>query len=143
MLIFATLIMIVVIGAVFIVNNFKANTKLDTILPPNNTSGNQVQGEVKELAMTSFYEMFDGKAKPQYSLKEITVKKGDTVKIEITVTKGNHDFNIDEYNIHVETPLNQPTLVEFKADRTGEFVYYCSMPGHRANGHWGTLTVTE
>jgi len=75
--------------------------------------------------------------------KQYKVSKGDTVKIEITVTKGNHDFNIDEYNIHVETPLNQPTLVEFKADRTGEFVYYCSMPGHRANGHWGTLTVTE
>lgn len=103
----------------------------------------QVQGAIKEFNMTSFYEMVDNKPKPQYSLKEITVNKGDTVKITVTVTKGTHDFNIDEYNIHQETPLNKPTTMEFKADKAGTFIYYCSMPGHRAAGHWGTLKVVE
>jgi len=65
------------------------------------------------------------------------------VKVKITVTKGMHNFNIDEFNVHFATPINQETVVEFVADKVGKFIYYCSMPGHRANGHWGTLTVTE
>lgn len=96
---------------------------------------------VKEFSMTSFVKIVDGQPKPQYSLKEITVNKGDKVKIKITTTKGAHNFNLDEFNIHAATPLNQEVAVEFTADKTGEFIYYCSMPGHRANGHWGTLKV--
>ncbi|PWB38523.1 MAG: hypothetical protein C3F02_03295 [Parcubacteria group bacterium] len=96
---------------------------------------------VKEFIMTSFYEMVDGQAKPQYSLKELVVKKGDKVRIKVTNIKGTHDFNIDEYNIHQSTPLDQQVTIEFTADKAGEFVYYCSMPNHRALGHWGTLKV--
>ena len=114
----------------------------EQIQQTQNQIQNQVK-EVKEFKMTSFYEILDGKPKPQYSINEITVKKGDAVKIEVTVTKGNHDFNIDEYNIHQETPLEKPTVIQFTADKPGTFIYYCSMPGHRENGHWGTLTVTE
>lgn len=98
---------------------------------------------VKEFVMQSFVEMADGQPKPQYSLREITVKKGDLVRIKITVTKGSHDFKIDEYNIYADTQLNQEYTVEFIADKVGEFIYYCTKPGHRALGHWGTLKVTE
>lgn len=98
---------------------------------------------VKEFVMQSFVEMVDGQPKPQYSLKEITVKKGDLVRIKITVTKGSHDFKIDEYNIYADTQLDQEYTVEFIADKAGEFIYYCTKPGHRAAGHWGTLKVTE
>lgn len=83
--------------------------------------------------MDSFY--------PQFSLKEIAVNAGDRVKIYVNDTSGNHDFNIDEFNVHSETPAGQVTLVEFIVNRPGEFVYYCSKPGHRAAGQWGTLTV--
>lgn len=98
---------------------------------------------VKEFSMTSFVEMVDGQPKPQYSLKEMKVKKGDKVRVKITMTKGMHDFKIDEFGVYSETPLNQETTVEFTADKVGEFIYYCTKPGHRQNGHWGTLTVTE
>lgn len=100
-------------------------------------------GEVKEFAMTSFYEMVDGKPKPQFSLKEMAVKKGDRVRVKITNTRGDHDFKIDELNVYAETPLDQEVTVEFTADKTGEFVYYCAKPNHRALGQWGTLRVTE
>ncbi|MCX6825572.1 MAG: cupredoxin domain-containing protein [candidate division SR1 bacterium] len=99
--------------------------------------------QAKEFTMTSFVEMSGDKYFPQYSMKEITVKKGDVVRVKVTVTKGMHDFNIDEFNVHSKTPLDQETVIEFTADKAGKFIYYCSMPGHRANGHWGTLTVTE
>jgi len=106
---------------------------------------NQVAVEipVKEFTMTSFVEMVDGKPYPQYSLKEMTVNKGDLVRIKITVTAGMHDFKIDEYNIYADTKLDEEMVVEFVADQAGEFVYYCTKPGHRQNGHWGTLKVLD
>lgn len=96
---------------------------------------------IKEFSMTSFTDIVDGKPKPQFSLKEITVNKGDKVRIKITEVSGAHNFNIDEYGVHIDTPLNQESVVEFVADKTGSFVYYCSKLGHRANGQWGTLKV--
>jgi len=98
---------------------------------------------IKEVTMTSFANTKDGKPAPEFSVKEITVKKGDQIKINVTVTKGTHNFNIDEYNISQDTPLNQPVTIQFTADKTGRFIYYCSMPGHRALGHWGVLNVVE
>ncbi|MEK7665039.1 MAG: hypothetical protein AAB361_02785 [Patescibacteria group bacterium] len=133
-------IAMVVFGAIFAINSSKTNTNYNNSAENSNS---QNQSEVKEFNMTSFYEMADDKPRPQYSLKEIIVNKGDTVKVIVTVTKGNHDFNIDEFNVHTETPLNQPVIIEFKADKSGEFVYYCSRPDHRENGHWGTLRVIE
>jgi FtsP/CotA-like multicopper oxidase with cupredoxin domain len=105
-------------------------------------SNNQApEASVKEFVITSFYEMKDGKPAPQYSMKEIKVKKGDKVRIKVTNTKGGHDFKIDELEVYADTPLDQEVVIEFTADQTGSFVYYCTKPGHRQNGHWGTLIV--
>lgn len=101
------------------------------------------EASIKEFVMTSFVEMKDGKYFPQFSMKELKVKKGDKVRIKVTNTKGSHDINIDEFDIKAETPLNQEVVVEFIADKAGQFVYYCSKPGHRENGHWGALIVEE
>lgn len=108
------------------------------------TTGVSDNQPVKEFSMDSWSEQgADGKWKPQFSLKEISVKKGDKVKININVKSGRHDFKIDELNVYKDTPTGQVTTVEFAADKIGEFVYYCNQPGHRALGHWGTLKVTE
>lgn len=129
-------------------NRYTTTPPVPTKVAPTNTMIQETpptvaQAPVKEFSMESFLTMNGDKPQPQYSVKEITVKKGDMVKITITATKGMHNFNIDELNIHAETPLNTPTVVEFAADKAGTYIYYCSMPGHRENGHWGTLTVTE
>lgn len=65
------------------------------------------------------------------------------MKIKITVTKGDHDFKIDEFNVYADTQLDKEMIVEFTADKAGTFIYYCAKPGHRENGHRGTLIVTE
>lgn len=73
---------------------------------------------------------------------EIRVKKGETIKIVFTNESGFHDFVIDEFN--VRTPqINGPATkeVEFVADKTGQFEYYCSVGSHRAMGMKGTLIV--
>ncbi len=99
------------------------------------------QGEVKEFVMQSYYSPEQGR--PFFSLNEMAVKKGDRVRVKVTNTMGVHDFAIDEFGIKRETPLNQEQVIEFTADKAGEFVYYCSKPGHRAAGQWGTLKVSE
>lgn len=81
--------------------------------------------------------------RPQFSLKEITADIGDTVVIYVNTTSGIHDFNIDEFGVHVATPTGEITKVQFTVDKAGEFVYYCSMPGHREAGQWGTLKVLD
>lgn len=106
-----------------------------------NPTGNTINAPVKEFVINSYTEIIDGKYYPQFSPKEISVNKGDLVRIKITNTKGTHDFKIDEFGVYTETPLNQEKIVEFVADKAGSFEYYCTKQGHRQLGHWGTLNV--
>lgn len=73
---------------------------------------------------------------------QITVKKGDTVKITFNNAGGFHDFVIDEYNVKTAR-LNsgQSATVTFVADKAGTFEYYCSVGNHRSMGMKGTLVV--
>lgn len=98
-------------------------------------------GEVKEFAFDSYYAPAEKRA--YFGTTEITVKKGDTVRFKVTNTLGMHDIVIDEFDVSAETPLNETTVVEFVADKAGEFIYYCSKPGHRESGQWGKLKVLE
>lgn len=77
-----------------------------------------------------------------YNPSVIRVKKGDTVKINYTDSDGFHDLVIDGYNLRTEriTP-GQSSSLEFVADQTGQFAYYCSVGNHRAAGMQGTLIV--
>ena len=148
-IIILTIIIVVAVAAVFMITT----NKTEVSVSETETNGNNAQNlnaedseaaGLKEFAMESFVEFIDEKPKPQFSLKEITVKKGDIVRIKITVTSGMHDFKIDEFDAYADTKeLNKEYVVEFTADKGGEFIYYCAKPGHRANGHWGTLIVTE
>lgn len=104
---------------------------------------NVIEKEPMEFVIESFASSENGQFLPQFSLKEMTVRKGDKVKLKVTVTSGIHNFNIDEFDIHEATPLNEEKIIEFVADEAGEFVYYCGKPGHREAGQWGTLKVLE
>jgi plastocyanin len=77
-----------------------------------------------------------------YTVKEMRVKKGETVRVTFKVVQGQHDWNLDEFDAHTNVLAvgNQET-VEFVASQAGEFEYYCSVPGHRAAGMVGTLIV--
>lgn len=79
-----------------------------------------------------------------YSQTEIKAKVGQTVKVIMTNTGGNHDFVIDELN--ARTPIiktGETTEVEFTVTEAGEFEYYCSVGSHRAAGMVGKLIVSE
>jgi nitrite reductase (NO-forming) len=80
------------------------------------------------------------------SSPELKATVGDTVRI--TVINGDpmmHDLKIDEFGVYTGGLLEdeQTVVVEFVADKAGTFSYYCSVPGHRAVGMEGKLTVVE
>ncbi|HSX39382.1 MAG TPA: cupredoxin domain-containing protein [Candidatus Saccharimonadales bacterium] len=72
----------------------------------------------------------------------ITVKKGDTVKINFTSSNGFHDWVNDEFSAHTDrVQTGQTASVTFVADKAGTFEYYCSVMTHRAKGMVGKLIV--
>lgn len=74
----------------------------------------------------------------------LSVKKGDTVRITFKNTDGFHDLVIDEFNARTkQMQAGGEETIEFVANKTGTFEYYCSVGAHRAMGMKGTLTVTE
>src|SRR3989344_932852 len=77
-----------------------------------------------------------------FTPSSITVKKGDKVKITFKSIDGFHDFKIDEYGIATQQ-LKSPAeeVLEFTADKVGNFEYYCSVGSHRAMGMCGTFEV--
>jgi nitrite reductase (NO-forming) len=82
----------------------------------------------------------------QQSNPTLQVQPGDVV--EITLVNGDgvqHDLAIDEFKVSSGTVDQQGQLkkVVFTADQEGEFVYYCSVPGHRQAGMFGKLVVGQ
>lgn len=91
-------------------------------------------GEIKtfEVSATDF----------EFSMDEIRVNQGDTVRIVLNNTGGFHDLVIDEFNARTEViSTGETTEVEFIASELGQFEYYCSVGDHRAMGMVGTLIV--
>lgn len=137
--------------AIYFVGRDTSNTstlplKTAEVTPPVSEAidTKSVSPSIKEFAMTSWMDKTaDGAMSPHFSLKEIAVKKGDRVRITITNTAGTHNFMLDEFNIKQETPLNEPVIVEFTADKAGTFEYYCGKYNHRALGQKGMLIVSE
>ena len=73
---------------------------------------------------------------------QITVKKGDSVKITFMNDAGFHDFVLDGYNVKTDViGTGKSQTVTFTADKVGSFPYYCSVSNHRAMGMQGTLVV--
>ena len=73
---------------------------------------------------------------------KIKVKRGDKVRITFKNTGGYHDFNIDEFNLKTQIiNTDQQETVEFMANKSGEFEYYCSVGNHRDLGMTGRLIV--
>lgn len=128
---------IVIIAAVAVGGYMLFRGKTEIAVAPTNKETAAPTGDVKEFSTTAYFD----EAGAWFSLKEIRVKKGNTVRIKATNTKGMHDFSLDEFGVKKELSLNQEVTIEFVANKAGEFTYYCSKPGHRAKGQFGKLIV--
>ncbi len=110
----------------------------DDDLPGNETS-NETEVDVT-FVMTgeNFAFMMESETNPT-----ITVNEGDLVRIEFSSTDGFHDWVVDEFDAATTqvNPEDGTVTVEFVANTAGEYMYYCSVGSHRANGMEGTLIV--
>jgi nitrite reductase (NO-forming) len=81
----------------------------------------------------------DGKINPL-----LAVHEGETVQINLINGEGaEHDIVVDQYaarSDRVQAKGASSTL-SFSADKPGEFVYFCSVPGHRQAGMEGRIQV--
>jgi len=78
----------------------------------------------------------------KFSVSEIRVKKGDTVRIVFTNEQGMHDWVVDAFSARTKVlQAGQTETIEFIADKIGTFEYYCSVGNHRQVGMKGNLIV--
>jgi plastocyanin len=70
------------------------------------------------------------------------VNRGDRVRITFNNTSGTHDLVVEGYNARTKIlQTGQSETIEFVANQSGSFEYYCSVGQHRSMGMKGTLTV--
>lgn len=73
--------------------------------------------------------------------KDITIAAKTAVVFEIKNTAQiPHNFSIDNLAISVALPPGETVKVTVNAP-AGSYEFYCNLPGHKAAGMWGTLTV--
>ena len=114
---------------------------VQTQTPSNTESGDVVTGD--NTTTTAQVKEFKISGSPfKFSMNEIKVKKGDTVRIVFTNVEGVHDWVIDEFNAATkQLKAGESETIEFVADKAGTFEYYCSVGSHRAMGMKGNLIV--
>lgn len=106
----------------------------ETMQTTPEVTGTTESGNIKEITVTG--------ANFKFTPNTITVKKGDTVRVNFKSSGGFHDFVIDEFDVQtkmVDTGLSD--TVEFVANKVGTFEYYCSVGNHRQMGMVGKLIV--
>ncbi|MBM3925995.1 MAG: nitrite reductase, copper-containing [SAR202 cluster bacterium] len=68
--------------------------------------------------------------------------------VQVTLVNGDgiqHDFTVPDLNAKTDyvTTVGQSTTVTFTANKESQFVYFCSVPGHRLAGMEGLVIVGE
>ncbi|MEP7356596.1 MAG: cupredoxin domain-containing protein [Anaerolineales bacterium] len=80
----------------------------------------------------------------KYDPATLTAKVGQEVTVNLE-NKGalDHSFVIDELSVKLETVKAGTTgHVTFTPSQAGTYTYYCDVPGHKAAGMTGTLTIS-
>jgi plastocyanin len=77
----------------------------------------------------------------EFDPDEIRVAAGEDVAIVLSSDDVLHDFTIDELDAHVAAEQGEKNTGGFTASEPGDYVYYCTVSGHREAGMEGTLVV--
>ena len=76
----------------------------------------------------------------------LNVKPGAIVQITLIDGDGaEHNVNFPEFDALSDNVAGKgaSTVIVFRADKKGDFKYFCTLPGHRAAGMEGTIRVGE
>jgi cytochrome c oxidase subunit 2 len=76
--------------------------------------------------------------------REISVRKGETVRLTIKSGDGEHCFAVDDLRVEKRVLPGRTTTVDVTPDKAGTFTYYCCLEtGAAADRQRGRLIVTE
>lgn len=140
-LIISLVVLALIGGVVYMSLNKKAapvNTAVTvsptTAVTEEKPTGEAMTSEVKEIVVTG--------SNFKFVPNTITVKKGEKTRIVFKNSDGMHNFTVDELGIATKNiSTGEEDSVEFTADKTGTYEFYCSIGNHRQMGMKGTLIV--
>lgn len=78
-----------------------------------------------------------------FAPKEISVRAGEDVAIVLTSKDAFHDFEVKGIGHVVGAKENKTKSGGLMLEKPGTYKFWCSVPGHRANGMRGTIVVQE
>ncbi len=90
------------------------------ILTTTTTTTNVV--DVKEFSATITAKQWE------FMPSTISVKEGDKVKLKLTSADVTHGFSLPDFGINQKIDPGKETIVEFVADKSGTFPFFCSVP---------------
>lgn len=94
----------------------------------------QEQGQVREFAVIGDHY--------QYGPSTLTVNRNDLVKITFSARDIPHSFTLEDYRISKRAAAGQAVTFEFRADRSGNFPFYCNLTQDaKCRDMKGTLVV--
>ncbi len=79
-----------------------------------------------------------------FSPNEFDVKSGDVVTISLTSADRTHVFKFDDASLQavaIGVAGNETRAITFKAPASGDYTFYCDVPGHRGRGETGVMHV--
>ncbi len=117
-------------------NQLNAANNSEVVNPQNLTETNEPGAGVKEFRLIA--------KQWEFVPNVINVSLGDEVKLKIASEDVEHGFALPDFNINVRLEPRQEIEVNFIADKSGEFEFYCSV--YCGEGHSemrGTLIVNE
>ena len=76
--------------------------------------------------------------------REISVRKGETVRLAIKSADGEHCFALDDLRVEKRVLPGRTTTVDVTPDKAGSFPFHCCLEtGAAADKQRGRLIVTE
>jgi cytochrome c oxidase subunit 2 len=80
----------------------------------------------------------------EYIPPEITLKKGEPVRLELTSLDRLHGFDLPELGVRADVKPDETVTLRLTPTKTGQFVFHCDI--FCGDGHedlQGVITVTE
>ena len=68
---------------------------------------------------------------------------GEELALSLHSVDNSHDFAIDGLGRIADVAGDETTTQGLRIDDAGKYVFYCTIPGHRAAGMEGTITVVR
>lgn len=102
--------------------------------PQISTPTPSAQQKVKEITVSG--------TEFSFSPPSLTLNGGETVRLTFQ-NSGTipHNWTLEGTDIRTTTITPGSTTIEFTAPQAGTYTFFCSVPGHRASGMVGSLTV--